>query len=190
MRSECVDALVIRRWLNAPAARRGKGDPVVIESPSMRYSRSLLLYQEDPAYGLLLKIILPVVPLLLVGSAVYLQFRREVAGAAVLFIEAAVVGLIFWLVFPRKYGVYEDHLSIALGGPISVNMPFERVVSVQVTNRTALTVNYVTTIARTYVLVARKGALSVAITPKSYEAFVQNANLALNEWRRTRGQAS
>ncbi len=156
----------------------------------MKYSRSLLLYQEDPAYGLVLKIILPVVPLLLFGSAIYLQLRREEAGAAVLFGEAAFVGFILWLVFPRKYRVYEDHLSVALGGPISLNIPFERVVSVQITNRTALTVNFVTTIARTYVLIIRKGALSVAITPKSYEAFVQNANLALDEWRRTRAQAS
>lgn len=156
----------------------------------MKYSRSLLLYQEDPAYGLLLKIIIPVVPLLVLGSAVYLELRGEEAGAAVLVGEAALVGLIFWFVFPRKYRVYEDHFSVALGGPISVNISFERVVSVQITNRTALTVNYVTTIAGTYVLIARKGALSVAITPKSYGAFVQNANLALNEWKRTRAQTS
>ena len=167
-----------------------KPTTLVIQSPSMKYSRSLLLYQEDPAYGLLLKLILPIVPLLLLASAIYLQSRGEKDGAFVLFGETALVCLIFWIVFPRKYRVYEDHLSVALGGPLSLNVPFERVVSVEITNRTAFTVNYVTTIARTYVLIARKGALGIAITPKSYEAFVQNANLALNEWKRTRAKST
>ncbi len=156
----------------------------------MKYSRSLLLYQADPVYGLLLKIILPVVPLLLLGSAAYLRLRGEQTGGLVLVGESVLVGLIFWIVFPRKYRVYEDHLSIVLGGTLSVNIGFEKVVSIEITNRTALTANFVTTIARTYVLIARKGALSIAITPKSYEGFVQNANLALNDWKRTRTPVS
>jgi hypothetical protein len=158
---------------------------VVIQSAPMKYSKSLLLYQDAPAYGLLLKIILPIVPLILVGSAVYLQMTGEETGAIVLTGESFLVALVFWMVFPRKYRVYEDHLSVALGGPLSVNIGFDRIVSIEVTSRTAFTSNFVTRMARTYVLITRKRGLSIAITPKSYDSFVQNANLALSEWRRT-----
>ena len=161
----------------------------MIQSAPMKYSKSLLLYQEEPAYGLLLKIILPIVPLLLLGSAIYLQITGEEAGAIVLTGESLLVAFIFWMVFPRKYRVYEDHLSVALGGPLSVNIGFDRIVSIEVTSRTAFTTNFVTRAARTYVLITRRRGISIAITPKSYDSFVQNANLALSEWRRTRSSS-
>ena len=153
----------------------------------MPYKNSLLLYQDDPDYGLPLRIILAAVPVILLGGAAYLRSTGETDGAIVLVLEAFLVGFIFWLVFPRKYQVYEDHLGILLAGQLAVRIKFDRIARVEVTNRTSLTINYATRFARTYVLIERTGALSIAITPKSNEAFAANANLALSEWKRTRG---
>ena len=82
----------------------------------MNYSKSILLYQDKPSYGLLLKLIVLIVPVASLVGSIYLFSSGESADAIVLLVEAFVVGLIFWSVFPRSYRVYEDHLRIVLGG--------------------------------------------------------------------------
>jgi len=93
-----------------------------------------------------------------------------------------VIGLAFWFVFPREYRVYEDHLRIVLGGPFSVKVRFQNVKAVRITNRSSLTVNFVTRITRTYVEIAKKKGITIAITPTVAESFVEEANRALGRW--------
>ena len=81
------------------------------------------------------------------------------------------VGAIFWSVFPRRYQIYEDHLRIVLGGPLAVKIAFDRITTIEVTSRTALTVNFVTRITKTYVRIVKKRGLSAAITPRSNDLF-------------------
>ena len=101
-------------------------------------------------------------------------------------LEAFIVGLIFWLVFPREYRVYEDHLRIVLGGPFSVKVGFENIRAIRTTGKTAFTVNFVTRITKSYVEIAKKRGLSIAITPTDNDSFVENANRALEQWLRTK----
>jgi hypothetical protein len=121
----------------------------------------------------------------LVGS-LYLYLSGETSGSIALLSEAFVIGLIFWLVFPREYRVYQDHLRIVLGGPFSVKVGFQNVKLIRVTSRTGLTVNFVTRIAKSYVEIAKKRGWSIAITPTNNESFVENANRALEEWLKTK----
>ncbi len=144
--------------------------------------KSLLLYQDEPAYGTIIRVILTIVPLVLLGFSVYLWTQDEKEGSLVLLLESLFVGLIFWAVFPRKYQVYEDQLRIALGGPLAIKIGFEKISRIEVTSRTTFTVNYVTRLTNKYVIITKKKGLSVAITPKSNDAFVENANRALTNY--------
>ena len=153
----------------------------------MRYSKSLLLHQDDAPYGSFLKLVFILVPIGLLTSGAYLWTTGETEGGIALLLEATIIGAILWSVFPRKYQVYEDHLRIVLGGPFSIRIGFERISAVRVTSKTAaLTMNFASRFARTYVIIVRKGGLSIAITPKSNEQFAENANRAINEWVRQR----
>lgn len=152
-----------------------------------RYSQGILLHEDEPAYGTYLKLLLLVVPVSLVIAGIYLWSTGETEGSLVLLAETLFVGGILWFVFPKKYQVYEDHLRIVLGGPFSFKIGFDRITAVEITGRTSLTMNFVTRFARTYVRISRRGAMSVAITPKSYEQFVENANRAMREWARRVG---
>lgn len=147
---------------------------------------SLLLYQDEPS-GILLRMVLMLLPLaFLVGSA-FLWSSGENEGSLSLLVTGLIMGVILWTVIPRKYQVYEDHLRIVLGGPLRMNIRFDQIKEIRVTSRTAMTMNFVTTFAKTYVIIARKNGMSIAITPKSNEAFIENANRAMDEWARTRG---
>ena len=149
------------------------------------YSKSMLLYQDEPEYGLVLKLILVIVPVMLLGASLYLWSSDESAGALVLLFEAFFVSLILWFVFPRRYQVYEDHLRIVLGGQFAIKIGFAQIKTIEVTNKTALTVNFATRITTTYVRIVKNKGLSIAITPKLNESFVENANRALHRWQET-----
>ena len=150
----------------------------------MRYSKSILLYQDKPTYGLLLKLIL-IIPAAFLGGSLYLYLSDDVSGSLALLPGALISGLIFWLVFPREYQLYEDHLRIVLGEPFSVKVGFQNIKAVGITSQTGLTINFVTRIARSYVEIVKNKGWSIAITPTSSDAFVENANRALEQWLKT-----
>jgi hypothetical protein len=143
-----------------------------------------LLYQDKSTYGHLLKLILIIPVAFLVGS-LYLYLSGDVFGSLALLPGAFISGLIFWFVFPREYQVYEDHLRIVLGGPFSVKVGFQNIKVVRITSRTGLTINFVTRITKSYVEINKKMGWSIAITPTDNNAFVENANRALEQWART-----
>lgn len=156
---------------------------------SMRYSNSVLLHRDRPEYGLLLKLTL-ILPVGLLVAGIYLWLSGETSGSLALLIQAVIVGLIFWLVFPREYQVYEDHVRIVLGGPFSVKVGFEKIRTIRTTtSMTGMSVNFATRITRSYVEIVKKRGLTIAITPADNDSFVENANRALGQWSRTERDA-
>jgi hypothetical protein len=147
----------------------------------MNYSNSILLYQDKPEYGFLLKLIL-IIPVAFLVASIYLWLSGDTLGGLALLIEALLVGLIFWFAFPREYQVYEDHLRIVLGGPFSIKVRFQNLKTVEITSRTSLTVNFVTRITKNYVEIVKKKGLSIAITPTDNALFVENTNQAFRRW--------
>ena len=152
----------------------------------MNRSKTILLYQDEPASGTAVKLIMGIVPAALLGVSIYLWSKGESTGGRILLVEAVVVGMILWAVLPRRYEVYEDHLRIVLGGPFAFKVGFDQIKIIEVTNRTGRTINFVTTITRTYVMIVRKKGLSIAITPKSNDLFVENALRASSQWEKTK----
>jgi len=148
----------------------------------MNYSRSVLLYQDEPAYGLFLKLIVVLVPAALLVASIYLLSSGESSCGLALLVEALIVGFIFWIVFPRRYQVYEDHIRIALGGPFSVKVGFDKIETIRVTSKFIFSVNFVTKLTKSYVEIAKRRGLSIAITPRDNDLFIENANRALSQW--------
>ena len=149
----------------------------------MKHSRSLLLYQDEPEYGLLLKFIMvTVLGASLIGSLL-LWSSGDNVDSIILLAEAFFVGLIFWSVFPRRYQIYEDHIRIILGGSFSVRIRFDNIEAVRTTNRFVLSINFVTKFAKYYVEIDKIRGMSVAITPRDNDLFIEHANSALNNWR-------
>jgi hypothetical protein len=152
----------------------------------MDYSRSHLVFQNEPA-GSLLKLLVTIIPLGLLVAGIFMLSNGEKEGGVILAIEALAVGLLLWSIFPRNYQVYEDHLRIVLGGPFSVKIGFTEITSVEAESRTAVTIHFATAMARTCVVINKKSGLSITITPKSVALFVENANRARHRWQETTG---
>ena len=168
--------------------RLEKGSVGVLQSIRMNYSQSILLYQDKPKYGLLLKLVL-IIPVILLASIIYLWYTGDTFVSLVLLTEAFIIGLILWFVLPREYQVYENHLRIVLGGPFSVKVGFKNIETIRITSRFSFSINFVTRITKNYVEIAIKKGMSIAITPTDDESFVEKANLALSQWAKTSARA-
>jgi len=151
----------------------------------MDYSQGPPLHQDRPRYGLILKLI-PLLPGALAVSGVYYSATGEAALGVFSLALALMIGLVLWFVLPREYRVYEDHLRIVLGGPLSVKVGFENVKAVSVTSKTSFSMNFVTRISRSYVEIAQVSGPSITITPTAPDSFVEQANRALTRWAATR----
>ena len=151
----------------------------------LNYSKNILLYQDRPKYRLLLKLIL-IIPAAFLAASIYLWSSGDTSDSLALLIEAFIIGLIFWVVFPREYQVYEDHLRIVLGGTFSVKVRFQNIKTIRITSRLFFSVNFVTRITKSYVEIVKRKGLSIAITPTANDSFVENANRALGQWLKTK----
>jgi len=134
------------------------------------------------AYGFLLKAIIVLVPGTLLAAGIYVWSLGDSSGSLVLLVEAFIIGFIFWIVFPRRYQVYEDHIRIALGGPFSVKVGFDKIEAIRVTSKFIFSINFVTRLTKSYVEIAKKRGMSIAITPRDNDMFIENANRALTQW--------
>jgi hypothetical protein len=149
----------------------------------MNKSKGILLYQEEAAPAWILRTIFLIVPVSLVIAAFSLWYSSQNPENLFLLAEGVGIGLALWAVIPRRYQVFEDRLCIVLGGPVTFQIGFDQIASIEITSRTALTLNLVSRIERTYIRIVKKKGFSVAITPENKELFLENANLALNKWK-------
>lgn len=147
-----------------------------------------MLYEDRPAYGLLLKAIIIGVPASLLIGALIVLLSEDTTAAYGLLLEALVIGLVFWLIFPRSYRIYPDHIRIVLGGPLSVRVRFENIKVVKVSSGPSFGINFATTITRKRVDIVQKRGRRIAITPRAPEQFVANAERALQHWQMAQGQ--
>ena len=65
----------------------------------MNYSKSLLLYQDKPTYGLILKLLVMIMPISMLAASIYIFSSGNSADGLALLIEAFIIGFIFW----RRY---------------------------------------------------------------------------------------
>lgn len=140
------------------------------------------VYEDKPNIGKLLMAVLglPVVIFLII-AIVLLPAEPEtgfaLAGTAVL------ISIIFWIVLPRKYVVYEDKVKIVLGGPLSVGIPFKNIRTARIPKGVFTTgVNWVTSFKNELQIVTRRG-WNINITPGDRDQFLEHLNKALEEWR-------
>ncbi len=156
----------------------------MLQSINMNHSKSILLYQDDPLSGWVLKSIVLIVPSVLLAASLYLWSSGDGSGSLVLLVEGILLGFILWTIFPRKYQVFEDHVGILLGGFFTVKIGFNQIETIEVTTKNSFTLNLVTSPARTYVRIVKKKGLSIAITPRNNDSFVENANRAWQQWKK------
>lgn len=143
-----------------------------------------VIYEENPHYDVWLKGIM-MLPVFFIVIGIYYLFTREIASAVGLFATAVLMGAIYWAIFPRKYQILDSKIRIVLGGPFSVNIPFDTLETVGKPEGVSLGLNFATTFVSEHVVeIKRKKGMTVNITPDNRDQFLENLNKAVYDWKR------
>lgn len=143
----------------------------------------MAIYEDRPSYNILLRLVILVVPTALLIGSLYSWQSGNSGDALALLIEAAVVGLLFYLIFPRRYQVYPEYLRIALGGPLAVKVRFSQLKEVKINSGLFVGISMATGMGREHVEIIKVKGPKIGITPADPTAFVEQANRAFEEWR-------
>ncbi len=137
--------------------------------------QSGLVYEDSARYDWWLRLVLFGVPVLLLTSGLLL-FYSSPADAWPMFALAVFMTLLFGSIMPRRYRVYQDGISIVLGGPFHIDIAFANIKSIQPASRTGRVFNFGVSFATSFrgVLEIRtKRSMNYLIAPGHNDQFMQ-----------------
>ncbi len=141
---------------------------------------NILLYEDTPKYDFWLKLILgSVLALTFILGIILISQDSEVALA--MFGITLFDALLFKAILPRRFQIFEDRLKILLGGPFAINIPFSSIIDVKsASGRKTFAywgIRFATSTQHVVEIVRKKG-LSLVISPRNDDMFLERLNQA------------
>ena len=141
-----------------------------------------MIYEDTPKYDLWLKLILGgVLALTLILGIIFIFQDSKVALA--MFGVTLFDALLFKVILPQRFQIYQDRVKIVLGGPLAINIPFSNIRTVRMVSTRKVFVywgNRFATSTHSIVEIVRKKGLNIVISPTNDEMFLEQLNQARN----------
>jgi hypothetical protein len=140
-----------------------------------------LMYSDTPKYDRLTKTLITVIPGVLAAAGIVVVFFTPEAGWP-FFGDAALVGLIFYLIFPRRFQVFNGKLRIVLGWPLHWDIPLSTIKTARVApvdSRWAYWGIKLATSSETIVEIVRTKGMNVILSPSNRETFLEQLKYAV-----------
>ncbi len=142
---------------------------------------STLIYEDKAIYDTWIKVLFAgvlAIPIILGISMISKNTEEGSAVFGVLLFEI----ILFRLILPRRFQVYDDKLRIVLGGgPIAINIPLDNITDVKPRKGIKAFIytglRFATSTSHT-VEINRKNGLDVLISPTNDEMFIDQLNQA------------
>jgi hypothetical protein len=144
-------------------------------------TRMYLIHEEKAEYHPLTKLI-AIIPAGLLIGAVVLLFNHEIEAFWILGIEAVLITLLFYYIFPRKFQIYQDAVKIVLGNPFSIAIPLSTIKEARHAGKgSALVYSGIrfATSPRYVIEIVRNKGMNYVITPQNGEVFLEQLNQAI-----------
>lgn len=141
---------------------------------------SALVYEDTPKYDPWVKLLLGgIVAATFIGGVVLLP--KDLEAALTMFGVTLFDALLFKVVLPRRFQIFEDKLRIVLGGPFAINIPLSDIVAARPASaRKAFAyggLRFATSTQNLVEIVRRRG-LSIVISPANEDTFLEQLNQA------------
>lgn len=143
----------------------------------------MLIYEELAEYASWFKL-LYLIPAGLIVGAIVLAFGPDIEAFFTLIGEGIFVAILFYLIMPRKYQIYQEKLRIVLGASLGFNIPLSTIKEAQhVSGSNAYVfsgIRFATSNKYVLAIVRNKG-WNYVISPKNGENFKDRLNQAIKE---------
>jgi hypothetical protein len=144
----------------------------------------IVVFEDKPVYDKLNKYLIGgILAVPLVVTIVLLT--QDILGAAIMFGVTVFDVLLFWCILPKRFLVYEDRVKIVLGGPFSYTIPFRDIIEVKQATKDMAWVYWgmrLGTSLKFQVEIERENGLGVIISPSMENDFIEQLNLARNNY--------
>lgn len=140
-----------------------------------------LVFEDTPRYDAWLKFVLGGVLALLFLSGVILAFE-DIEGSLVMFGVTIFDALLFKMILPQRFQIFEDRLRIVLGGPFRINIPLSNIREARQVSAADAFIYWgirFATSTRYVVEIVRKRGLNLVISPSAGDIFLEQMNQAL-----------
>jgi len=144
-------------------------------------SPAFLLYEDTPKMDTWLKLILGIFPVLFLVMGSILLFQDQ-EDAFVMFGTAVFYPLLFKIIMPQRYQIYNDKIRIVFIGPLAWNMPFSTIREVRSASGVkafAYSGVRFATSSKNVVEIRRSRGCNVVISPSNKGIFLEQASRAM-----------
>ncbi len=140
-----------------------------------------LIYEDVPRFDSWMKpFVSGFIMFFLILGLIFLYFTVELAITS--FAIAVFIGLIFTIIIPRRFQIFEDRLRIQLGGPIAFNVPLKSIEEARHGASGDILfywgIKFGTSTSNVVEIIRNKG-MNVIITPTHFTAFLNQLNHAV-----------
>lgn len=141
----------------------------------------MVIYEDVPRYDSWLKPLFSgIIAFTLILGLIFMMFSTE--GAIVMFSITLIDGLLFWIIIPRNFQIYQNKMRIQLGGPFAMNIPLSKIDKARPGSSGDLWVYWgirFGTSTSNVVEILRNKGMNIIITPEDAEEFIDQLNRAV-----------
>jgi hypothetical protein len=145
-------------------------------------SGDIPIYEDRPKYDKSLKVLLvSILALTLVPGLICIPVNIELALS--LIGVTAFDGLLFAVIIPRSYQIFEGRIRIKLGGPLAINIPMEDIKEVKRAGGSEAFIYWgirLATSTSTVIEIVRRKGMNVVISPRDDDMFLDQFEQARN----------
>ncbi len=163
--------------------RQDVGIVLLFKTQKRFLGMNILLHEDNTHKDIWLKLVLAVPVIILAGRALLFLERNKTENALAMIGLAALIVIIFSIIIPRQYLVFDDRVKIKFAGPFSFNIPFATIKKVGPAGGASFGLNFSSSLSRSHAVgILRKKRMAIHITPADRDLFLEKLNMAINNW--------
>jgi hypothetical protein len=144
---------------------------------------NILIHEDNTHRDIRLKLFLAVSVIIFLAAALSFLGNNKIGDALAMFILAGSLVIIFSIIIPRHYLIFDDRVKIRFAGPLSFTIPFSTINKVGTAGRVSFGLNFPSSLSSSHAVgILRKRRLAVYITPDDRELFIKKLEKAINDW--------
>jgi len=139
-----------------------------------------VIYEERLKLGLVLKLVLIFTLGMLICLTAWSFYISEVVSAWILLIVLVFTAILFFVVIPRKYQIFDDKLKVVCG-LLRINIPFEDIKVIETRPPSNIygsleSLRFGTGTGEKSIMIKRKHGMNILIQPMDTEKFMEVLN--------------
>jgi hypothetical protein len=143
----------------------------------------ILLHEDNTHKDIWLKLILAVPIIIILVAALLFLADNKTEDALAMFGVVVLIFIIFSIIIPKQYLIFDDRVKIVFASPFSFNIPFDTVKKVGVAGGTSFGLNFPSSLSNRHAVeILRKKRIAVYITPDNRELFLEKLGKAMSNW--------